>query len=134
VNPDRSAAYWTLLVLGALATFNGAMMLIAPEPWFLRAAADTGPLNLHFVRDVGAAYAASGLAALWAAHNAEWRAPLAACAALFQILHAAIHVSEATGGGPPIGRLLGETAVVFLPTLMLTGVALHALRRARTRL
>jgi hypothetical protein len=128
---DRtSASYWTLLTLGSLAILNGTVMMLAPEPYFFRAAADTGPLNPHFVRDVGAAYATSGIAAVWAARNAAWRAPLAAGAALFQALHAAIHMFEDAAGTQPMSRVLGDTAAVYLPTLILAAVALHALRRA----
>ena len=72
----RSAAYWLLLLLGAIFLVNGLIMLAAPEPWFVRIAADTGAFNPHLVRDVGAAYATSGIAAIWAARVPHWRAPL----------------------------------------------------------
>ena len=126
------AVYWTLLALGTLAAANGAVMLVAPEPWFVRIAADTGPLNLHLVRDVGAAYATSGVAALWAARRPDWRGPLAAVAALFQALHAAIHVFEVAAGAQPASHLLEDFPGVYLPTLILIGIALHALRRAES--
>src|SRR5262245_14217120 len=126
---DRSGpVYWTLLVLGGLATLNGAVMLLAPAPWFARIAADTGPFNVHLVRDVGAAYATSGVEALWAARNQGWRAPLAAAAALFQLLHAGIHVFEATTSAEPASRLLRDAVGVHLPTLILCAAALCALR------
>lgn len=131
---DRTgAAYWALLVLGALATLNGAVMMLAPEPYFLRAAAETGPLNLHFVRDVGAAYATSGIAAFWAARQPAWRAPLAATAALFQALHASIHVFEVATAAQPMSRLLREAPAIYLPTLILAAIVLYSLRRGPER-
>src|SRR5258706_16379619 len=118
-------------MLGSFATVNGTAMMVAPEPYFLRAAVETGPLNLHFVRDVGAAYLTSGIAALWAAREPVWRAPLVSGAALFQLLHAAVHVFESAAGEQSAKRLLGDAAAVYLPTLILAAIALHALRRAR---
>jgi len=125
---SRGFAFWTLWVLGALASLNGIVMLAAPEPWFVRVAADTGPLNFHLVRDVGGAYLTSGLAAIWAARAPHWRAPLASAAALFQGLHAAIHVFDVLAGIQPPVHLLTDFPAVYLPTLILIGVAVHALR------
>lgn len=126
---DRGFAFWALLLLGALALGNGLIMWIAPEPWFLRVAADTGPLNFHLVRDVGAAYATSGIAALWAARVPQFRGPLALTAALFQGLHGAIHVFDVLSGTQPASHLLEDFPGVYLPTLLLIGIAVHALRR-----
>jgi hypothetical protein len=125
----RGFAYWALLVIGALASLNGLVMLAVPEPWFARVASDTGPLNFHLVRDVGGAYLTSGVAAIWAARAPRWRAPLASAAALFQGLHAAIHVFDVLAGTQPPSHLLEDFPAVYLPTLILIGVALHALRR-----
>ena len=127
---DRGFAYWALFLLGALALGNGLIMGIAPEPWFVRIAADTGPLNFHLVRDVGAAYATSGIAALWAARAPQFRGPLAVTAALFQGLHGAIHVFDVFSGAQPASHLLEDFPGVYLPTLVLIGIAVHALRRA----
>jgi hypothetical protein len=121
-------ATWILLILGVLAAGNGVVMLLAPEPWFVRIAADTGPFNIHLVRDVGAAYLTSGVAAVWAARTPAWRAPLAAAAALFQGLHGAIHLFEVASGIQPASHLVADFPGVYLPTLLLVIVALGALR------
>jgi hypothetical protein len=125
----RGAAYSLLIFLGAGALANGLAMLFAPEPWYLRIAADTGPFNSHFVRDIGGAYAATGIAALWAARAPQWRAPLAATAALFHAMHGAVHVFDVAAGLQPASHLLEDLPGVYLPTLALVAVALHALRR-----
>ncbi len=126
---ERGIAYWALFLLGLFAAINGSVMLAVPEPWFVRIAADTGPFNVHLVRDVGAAYVTSGVAALWAARAPHWRAPLAAAAALFQALHGAIHVFDVAAGLQPPSHLLEDFPGVYLPTLVLAGIALHALRK-----
>jgi len=125
----RGAAVWVLLLIGAGALGNGLVMLLAPEPWFAAIAADTGAFNPHLVRDVGGAYAATGIAAAWGAFAPQWRAPLAAIAALFHGLHGAIHVFDVAAGLQPPSHLLEDFPGVYLPTLALIAIALHALRR-----
>jgi hypothetical protein len=126
----RGASYGLLLLLGAGALANGLVMLLAPEPWFARIAASTGVFNAHLVRDVGGAYAASGIAALWAARSPQWRAPLAATAALFHGMHAAIHAFEVANGRQPMFHLLEDLPGVYFPTAALLVIALCALRRS----
>jgi ATP-dependent helicase HepA len=69
----RSVSTWILLLLGIGGTVNGGFMLFTSEAWFTSIAADTGPFNVHLVRDVGAAYVTSGLASVWAAQAPHWR-------------------------------------------------------------
>ena len=61
---------------------NGLFMLVAPMPWygFVPGVTDTGFFNQHFIRDIGLAYAASGLILLYAAANPilRWRAAVVA--------------------------------------------------------
>src|SRR5581483_2403752 len=55
LRPPMRLAY---TILGLLNVANGVWMLLAPASWYYRLPAgvpDTGPLNPHFVRDVGAA-------------------------------------------------------------------------------
>jgi hypothetical protein len=128
----RGAAWWTLTILGALFVSNGAVMLIVPEPWFARVAASTGAFNPHLVRDVGVAYAASGIAAIWAARTPAWRAPLAAMSALFQAGHAVIHLFDVFTGALPLTHLIEDFPVIYLPSAILVAIALRSrqLRRA----
>ncbi len=122
----RGLVYWILLLLGIGGTVNGGIMLFASEPWFANIAAHTGPFNVHLVRDVGAAYLTSGIASVWAARVPRWRTPLATSAALFLGLHGLIHVAEvATGVQPPL-HLLEDFPGVYLPALLLAGIALRS--------
>jgi hypothetical protein len=105
---------------------NGLFMLFTSEAWFVRIAAATGPFNVHLVQDVGAAYLTSGVAAVWAARAPRWRVPLAAAAALFLGLHGAIHVVEVLRGIQPAAHLVEDFPGVYLPALLLAGVALRA--------
>jgi hypothetical protein len=123
---DRRIERWILLLLGIGGAVNGLIMLFGPEPWFARVAADTGPFNVHLVQDVGAAYLTSGIASLWAARAPAWRVPLATSAALFLGIHGLIHVVEVLRGVQPPVHLLEDFPGVYLPALLLAGIALRA--------
>ena len=52
---------YVLMGLGSLG--NGVFMFFAPETWFERGypgVTDTGPMNIHFIRDIGVVYAIVG--------------------------------------------------------------------------
>ena len=55
------------IILGALMAANGVFMFADPPDWYaaVPGVPDTGPLNLHFVRDIGIAFVVSGLAIIW---------------------------------------------------------------------
>jgi hypothetical protein len=128
---ERGAAWWALMILGTVFLANGLVMLLAPEPWFARVAAATGAFNPHLVRDVGVAYAASGIAAIWAARTPAWRAPLAAMSALFQAGHAAIHLFDVFTGALPPFHLIEDFPAVYLPSVILVAIALRAHQSTR---
>src|SRR2546426_12424334 len=89
----------TFRILGLLNLANGLWMLLAPAGWYLHppaAVPDTGPLNPHFVRDVGAAFTTIGVVLLLAAPS---RGGLLAVTPLYR-LHAAVHVADPTAGRP----------------------------------
>ncbi len=122
-----------LLAFGLASLANGAWMLVDSQGWFERVAADVVPFNVHFVRDVGAAYFTAGVALLWAAFHAEWRAPLVATAALFNALHALGHVRETLSGELASLHWWLDLPGVYLPSLILAALAVLFLRRARSR-
>ena len=123
---DRSIQAAILWLLGLGGILNGLLMLFASEEWFSRVASYTGPFNVHLVRDVGAAYLTSGVAAVWAARKPAWRVPLAASAALFLGLHALIHVADVLLGLQPPSHLLEDLPGVYLPALLLAAIAVRS--------
>lgn len=83
-----------LLGMGLLC--NGAFMLTAPQKWFetVPTVSLTGPLNAHFVRDVGCAYLLSGLAYVLAAIRGRLESRQVFWATGFLVLHAGVHLYE----------------------------------------
>jgi hypothetical protein len=75
---------------------NGLQMLMAPEAWYgsLPSVAHTGPLNVHFVRDIGAAYLASAAGVGLGVWRSAWLVPGGGTALVFLGLHAGLHLLE----------------------------------------
>lgn len=116
-------------LLGAAALGNGAWMYLAPHAWFVTipGVLDTGPFNAHLVRDVGAAYAAQGLAL--ALPVRAWSLYLVA--AMFGGLHALLHVWEVACGRVGVAHLWIDLPGVLLPGMLTVMLALTAMRIAR---
>lgn len=113
------------VLLAAGLGVNGAMMLLAPSTWYalLPGVSDTGPLNAHFVRDIGAAYLAAALAAGLGARFADRRALWPAV--LFLGLHAATHLVDSVAGSHSHGAaLITELGGVYLPAIGALALAL----------
>jgi hypothetical protein len=88
-----------ILALGGLHTLNGLGMILAPNYWFhtVPGVAETGPLNVHFVVDIGLAFLAAGLAYVASAVRAELR-PVGFGASGFLVLHASFHLAHLHAG------------------------------------
>ncbi len=131
---DRNSPWAIGLGLAGVATLaHAAWMLLDPAGWYATlpaAVPDTGPLNAHFVRDVGAAFAAMGVALLLAALRPALRAPMLAVGAVFYVAHALIHVTDTLAGRLPPSHWLVDLPGVYLPALVMLAVTVAALRAA----
>jgi hypothetical protein len=129
--------FWALGVFGLANLANAAWMLVDPAHWYANlpaAVPDTGPLNLHFVRDIGSAFAVMGGALLAAAVWPAFRVPALAATAGFYVLHALVHVSDTVGGRLPASHWLIDFPGVYGPAVLLvvlTAVAARSSRAAR---
>jgi uncharacterized protein YjeT (DUF2065 family) len=104
------------VTLGFVLVTNGLYMLYDPTGWYslVPGVPDTGPLNIHFVRDIGCAYVMAGGAVAWLCFDPRAR-PGALAAAAFLTLHALVHVAEEIGGQSHSGHMLSELVAVFVP-------------------
>ncbi len=118
-----------LLLVAAVTTIaNGLFMIAKPLDWyvFVPTVVTTGPPNAHFIRDIGLAYAGSGLILLYAAASPirHWRA--AVVGGLWLALHGLLHIYEVAAGicGPATfwadaPAVLGQPALVIAALLIL---------------
>ena len=119
-------------VLGIGSVANGAWMQLDAAGWFTRIASDVAPFNVHFVRDVGAAYLATGAALLAAALRPAWRVPLVATAAIFHGLHALGHLRETASGELTSFHWIEDLPGVYLPAIVMLALwVVYARREAR---
>jgi hypothetical protein len=131
--PAADAWTWVLAILAVSNLANGAWMLARPAGWFHDlpfAVPDFGPLNEHFVRDIGAGFVVQGCALLWAAFTPAWRVPLVAPVTLFSILHAMGHVYDTGRGVVGPAHWMIDLPAIYLPALFMT-VLLWLLARGR---
>ncbi len=106
---------------GATNVGNGLWMLFFVDNWFttLPGVHDTGPINRHFVHDVGLVYLLAGLALIWCAWRIRSSKYLYLAVMFFFAGHALIHVVEILVGLLPTSHWLIDLPLVFVPALIL---------------
>ena len=109
-----------LLLIALAMVINGMAMLLVPAWWYgiVPGVAETGPLNPHFVRDIGAAYLVAGGGLFWFLREPRARAA-AIMAAAFLLAHALIHIADTVAGREPFAQLLVDAPTVLLPGAVL---------------
>jgi len=128
---------WTIaLALFAVGSLlNGIWMLVDPPGWYTKlpaAVPDTGPLNEHFVRDIGSAFVVMSVGLLVAAFRPALRLPLVALTSLFYWLHALVHVTDTLAGRLPPSHWAIDFPGVYLPAILLAVVVVAVARSARS--
>lgn len=113
----RQVIRWILpVLLGA----TGVFMIFAPDAFYrlVPGVTETGPMNHHFVRDVGSAYlAAAGGLGWWAADPRRGLGG-AFAAAVFLGLHMLVHVFDAFSGGHGVRDVGRDFVGVYVPALL----------------
>lgn len=124
---------WLKRILALGLAGNGLTMLLSPGYWYehVPGVSLTGPLNTHFVRDIGCAYMAASAALAWGLLDARLARPMTALAALFLVLHAAVHLYELSMGICGWSSWLRAFPGVTLPALLtLMTIGVERTRRA----
>jgi hypothetical protein len=119
-----------LIVIAIYQGANGAAMLVAPEFWYgIAPGADhTGPINIHFIRDIGLAFLAAA-AALVVATREDMRTAALIPALVFLGGHAGLHVVEMIAHGTTATAALRDLALIVVPAFL----PLLALRTGEAR-
>jgi hypothetical protein len=123
------------ILLGLIGLFHlavGLVMIGDAEAWYLATpgVSQTGPMNHHFIVDIGLAFLASGAGMLAGFRMGRTTATFALAGAIWPALHAAFHVSAWFSDGLPRDSLTAATELLGVVLIGLVGLAL-ALIRAR---
>ncbi len=116
---------YVVMGLGSLA--NGIYMFFAPESWYqqeILGVEDTGPMNIHFVRDVGVVYAIVGVGLLWSSVNLAHCRIVHIGVTMFLLGHALEHAMEILTGDLPHSHWYIDAAGVFIPGMLFLVLAL----------
>jgi len=119
-----------LVILGLFHLANGLYMLAAPDAWYaaVPGVIQTGPMNHHFIADIGLAFAASGAFMILGARAGMTAAALALAGATFPTLHAFFHVWEWIADGIPKDTRVMASEAVFVMLVSFLGMALAWMR------
>lgn len=125
---------WTYLLapFGLVTLGNAGWMLAAPVHWYHTLPAgvpDFGPLNEHFVRDIGSGFLVLGAALTWAAVAPAARVAVLAFVTLWNVAHAGVHVWDTVRGLVQPAHWGIDFPLVYLPTLCLVVVTAMLMRR-----
>ncbi|WP_332764284.1 hypothetical protein [Phenylobacterium sp.] len=111
--------------LAALLAVNALAMLFASFWWYgaVPGVTATGAYNPHFVRDIGAAYLVTAGGLAWFAWRRVQGWPALAAGAAFLVLHAGIHVFDASCSANPLADVIRDLPGVYLPALLAAWLA-----------
>ena len=108
---------------------NGFWMLADPAHWYVNLPANvpgTGPLNEHFIRDIGCIFSLIGIALAVAAFKPRFRLTALLLATGFYVAHALVHVYDSARDYLPegqwrydIGPVYGTAALLVVLTVWL---------------
>jgi len=111
---------------------NGVFILAAPGIWYemTPGVTETGPLNLHFVRDIGIAFLAAGVGLWTGVANHPLRPLSGACVAMIFVGgHALLHVVEMFRDQPDIASILLDLGLIVIPVLVAATWLIGEVRR-----
>lgn len=112
-----------LLGLGLIPV--AVVMLIEPALWYERfpGVVSSGPLNHHFVRDLGCAFLIAGASLFYAAIKPQNANSLVIAAAGLLLLHATVHLGEGALSDHADWRAV-DLGTVYLPAILAVACAI----------
>ena len=131
---DR-VAQGLIAFVAIFALANSAFMLIEPIGWYFAIpnVRFTGPPNLHFIRDIGAAYLGCGMMLGYAVFYPSGRWLAAFSGSLWLIAHGLIHVWEVAVGICGPNRFWNDSpATLWIPLLVWLALGILFVRQRIT--
>ncbi|HEY2774668.1 MAG TPA: hypothetical protein VGK20_11540 [Candidatus Binatia bacterium] len=121
---DKASGRWAVVValFGIGNLVNGLWMLASPLHWYLNLPANvpaSGPLNEHFVRDIGCIFTLLGLALVVSVWRRELRLPAMVAASAYSVAHALVHIADSLRGLFEPGHWRFDLGPVYIATIVL---------------
>lgn len=115
---------WAIVVglFGMGNLLNGLWMLASPSHWYINLPANvpgTGPLNEHFVRDIGSIFTLLGLALVISIRRPRLRLSAMVAASAYSVAHALVHVVDTARGLFSVGHWRFDVGPIYLTTIVL---------------
>jgi hypothetical protein len=133
---DRDRWPIVLLLFAAGNLLNAIWMLASPAHWYLNLPANvpgSGPLNEHFVRDIGCIFLLVGVALLAGARVRSMRLPSMVLATAYSLLHAFVHVYDSARGLFAPGHWRVDVVPIYATTLLSLWLTVKLAREERAR-
>lgn len=134
-NPPTSDPWkWVFYIGGAGNVLNAAWMLASPVSWYENLPAgipDFGPMNEHFIRDLGAVFLMMGVGFIWGGFSKSVRIPVLALVTFWYAAHALIHVYDTARGLVPPSHWAMDFPAIYAPTIFLIVVLVMLTRSSR---
>lgn len=129
---------WTIacLIIASVNILNGLWMIITPENWYHNLPAgvpEYGPLNVHFIRDLGCVFTLLGIGLISAGFDLSLRLPLFTMNTLFYLAHMLVHVHEVISGRVRMGMFWVDLPGVYFPAIIALILNIFLIRTTQTR-
>ena len=118
-NNFRWIMFFLFLAIGNF--INGVWMLFDPNHWYLNLPGrvpDFGPMNEHFVRDLGCVFVMIALIALKGAFDRSWRKNSLLIIQLWLVPHAMIHLFDTLRGLVAMEHLYMDIPLCYAPPIL----------------
>jgi hypothetical protein len=132
--PDR----WIIvcIIFASINILNGLWMLITPEHWYYNLPAGVpvyGPLNYHFIRDIGCIFFLLGVGLIFAGFHLPYRLPLFTMNTAFYFLHMLVHIHEVVSGRVRLSMFWVDLPGVYTPAIISLVLNIFLLKQFRNQ-
>jgi len=128
---------WTIicLLIALLDILHGLWMLVAPKHWYYNLPAgvpEYGPLNVHFIRDIGCTFFLLGIGLVFASFYLSYRLPLFTMNTGFYLLHMFVHIHEVVSGRIRLSMFWVDLPGVYIPAIVVFILNIFMITKYRT--
>ena len=137
---SKSKVYdrWTIICLffALVNILNALWMILAPKHWYYNLPAgvpEYGPLNYHFIRDLGCTFLFLGIGLIYAGLYVSYRLPLFTMNTAFYLLHMCVHIHEVVSGRVRLSMFWMDLPLVYVPAAIVFTLNIFLIKQSRNK-